>query len=227
MMYNYVFNKENCWYKDVCIHPKNNTCNDSCIRYMEMDYLMYHSQIPKKRQYSNYLTPENIDYSKFLLLADIKDDIVSFVNRGDNLYITSKFTGNGKTSWAIKLMLRYFGEIWSGNGFKVRGVFINVPMFLTQLKANIADNSVDFNKMVKSLYEVDLVIWDDIASSALTPYEHSQLLAYIDHRVLSGKSNIFTGNIPERKDLESAIGVRLASRVLEGTVVEFEGRDRR
>ena len=226
-MYNYVFDKENCWYKDVCIHPKNNTCNDSCIRYMEMDYLMYHSQIPKKRQYSNYLTPENIDYSKFLLLADIKDDIVSFVNRGDNLYITSKFTGNGKTSWAIKLMLRYFGEIWSGNGFKVRGVFINVPMFLTQLKANISDNSADFNKMVKSLYEVDLVIWDDIASYALTSYEHSQLLAYIDHRVLSGKSNIFTGNIPERKDLESAIGVRLASRVLEGTVVEFEGRDRR
>lgn len=222
-MYEYQFNPNNCWYKKVC----QNTCESPCIRYMEMDFLLYHSQIPTKRQYPVSLTPESVDYDRFMDLADIKDDINNFVNNGESLYITSEFTGNGKTSWAIKLMLKYFDNIWSGNGFKVRGIFVNVPSFLTQLKSNISNHNTEFENMIDSLSDVDLVIWDDIASTGLTAYEHSQLLSYIDQRVLACKANIFTGNIPDEKQLEKAIGTRLASRVLSGTVIELKGRDRR
>ena len=222
-MYHYNFNPNQCWYKDVC----RNTCSDSCIRYMEMDYLLYHSQIPKKQQFPISLIPEDKDYSNFVFLADIKDDIVDFVNNGENLYITSQYTGNGKTTWAIKMMLKFFDTVWSGNGFRVRGVFIHVPTFLNKLKLDIKNPDIDFENLVDCLTNVDLVVWDDIASTGLSQYDHSQLLTYIDQRVLSGKSNIFTGNIPTKENLEKAVGRRLTSRIFSGEVVELKGRDRR
>ena len=222
-MYQYNFNPDICWYKNVC----QNKCIDSCIRYMEMDYLLYHSQIPKKQQFPISLVPENKDYDNFVYLADIKDDVVNFVNNGENLYITSNYTGNGKTSWAIKMILKYFDSVWSGNGFRVRGVFIHVPTFLNKLKSDIKNPDLEFESLVSCLVDVDLVIWDDIASTGLSQYDHSQLLTYIDQRVLSGKSNIFTGNIPDKESLEKSVGARLTSRILSGEVVELKGRDRR
>lgn len=194
---------------------------------MEMDYLLYHSQIPKKQQFPISLVPEDKDYSNFVFLADIKDDIVNFINNGENLYITSEYTGNGKTSWAIKLMLKYFNDIWSGNGFRVRGIFIHVPTLLTRLKSDIKNPDSEFESLVSCLVDVDFVVWDDIASTGLSQYDHSQLLTYIDQRVLSGKSNIFTGNIPTKEKLEKAVGRRLTSRIFSGEVVELKGRDRR
>lgn len=222
-MYQYNFNPDICWYKNVC----QNKCIDSCIRYMEMDYLLYHSQIPKKQQFPISLVPENKDYDNFVYLADIKDDIVNFVNNGENLYITSRYTGNGKTSWAIKMLLKYFDSVWSGNGFRIRGVFIHVPTLLNKLKSDIKNPDLEFENLVECLIHVDLVIWDDIASTGLSQYDHSQLLTYIDQRVLSGKSNIFTGNIPDKESLEKSVGARLTSRVLSGEIVELKGRDRR
>ena len=222
-MYQYNFNSDICWYKNVC----QNKCTDSCIRYMEMDYLLYHSQIPKKQQFPISLVPENKDYDNFVYLADIKDDIVNFVNNGENLYITSQYTGNGKTSWAIKMLLKYFDSVWSGNGFRIRGIFIHVPTFLNKLKSDIKNPDLEFESLVSCLVDVDLVIWDDIASTGLSQYDHSQLLTYIDQRVLSGKSNIFTGNIPDKESLEKSVGARLTSRILSGEIVELKGRDRR
>ena len=192
-----------------------------------MDYLLYHSQIPKKQQFPISLVPENKDYDNFVYLADIKDDIVDFVNNGENLYITSNYTGNGKTSWAIKMLLKYFDSVWSGNGFRIRGVFIHVPTFLNKLKSDIKNPDLGFESLVSCLVDVDLAIWDDIASTGLSQYDHSQLLTYIDQRVLSGKSNIFTGNIPDMEGLEKSVGARLTSRILSGEIVELKGRDRR
>lgn len=192
-----------------------------------MDYLLYHSQIPKKQQFPISLVPENKDYDNFIYLADIKDDIANFVNNGENLYITSNYTGNGKTSWAIKMLLKYFDSVWSGNGFRIRGLFIHVPTFLNRLKADIKNPNLEFENLVSCLVDVDLVVWDDIASTGLSQYDHSQLLTYIDQRVLLGKSNIFTGNIPDKESLEKSVGARLTSRILSGEVVELKGRDRR
>jgi DNA replication protein DnaC len=188
--------------------------------------LMTLSNIPKKRQYPVSLMPDTVDYNVFCLLAEIKDDIVNFVNNGENLYLYSTNTGNGKTTWAIKLMLKYFDSVWAGNGFKCRGLFIHVPTFLTQLKDF---NNVDeeFERIKSILKEVDLVIWDDIASTDLSSYDHSQLLTYIDQRILKQKSNIFTGNLGN-KDIEKALGQRLSSRVWNSSVkYELKGKDRR
>lgn len=213
-----------CWYISVC---DNGDC-DTCIRYKEMSYLMENSNIPKNRCCPVKLRPSNVDRDAFYRLADIKDDIVNFVNSGSDIYITSKFTGNGKTTWAIKLMLKYFDSIWPGNGFKTRGIFLHIPTFLLQLK-NFSVKDEKLERIKEILPTVDLVIWDDIASTDISAYDYSQLLMYIDMRVSNGMSNIFTGNLTDRESLQKALGDKLTSRIWSSytEVVEFKGGDRR
>ena len=189
-----------------------------------MKYLIEQSHIPKSKQYPVILQA-GVDYNAFCDLADIKDDIVAFVEEGCNLYITSNCTGNGKTTWAIKLMLKYFDEIWAGNGLRVRGIFVHVPTLLNQLKNFNQPLSEEYKQ---NLLECDLVVWDDIASTDMSAYDHSQLLSYVDQRIFNEKANIFTGNLSEFDTLAKAVGEKLASRIYRtGTVIEFKGKDRR
>lgn len=208
-----------CWYENVCTYDQ---CVN-CIRYSEMKYLMDNSGLPKKKQRAVQLDGSR-DPKAFKLLADIKDDIFNFVDNGESLYIFSEYTGNGKTSWAIKLLLKYFDIIWAGNGFRVRGYFQHVPTLFNTLK--------DFSKsheVLKNMLETtDLVIWDDIASTKISDYDQQQLLTLIDSRVSDGLANIYTGNITSHEGLKKAVGDRLASRIWNlSTLVEFTGKDRR
>ena len=192
-MENEFVSKENlrtiCWYGDVC----TNECKSDCIRYLEMKFLMDNSNLPKAKQKPIDLYPDDIDYDTFVELAKIKDNIVDFVANGNNMYIASETTGNGKTSWAIKLMLKYFNEIWSGNGFKPRALFIYVPSFLTQLK-NFDKKDQALEEIKTLLPKVDLVVWDEIGSKAGTEYEIEILLNIINDRINNGKANIYTSN---------------------------------
>lgn len=226
-MYQYIFEKENCWYKNVCSKWNTNECNKNCIRYMEMHYLINSSNIPKSSQFKNELIPSPIDLANFNFLKEIKDNILDFVKKGDSLYIFSQNFGNGKTTWAIKLMQSYFDKIWAGNGFIQRGLFIHTPSFLTKFKEIINKKDESFEDLKQQLIDVDLVIWDDIAAGKLTDYDHTNLLTYIDQRILNGKSNIYTGNLNEEELIE-ALGNRLESRVWNNSyVIELKGCDRR
>lgn len=210
---------KDCWYESVCTHPD---CAN-CIRYLEMRYLIDNSGIPKNRQYPQELQA-GIDYDAFVELSNIKSDIDSFVANGNNLYICSKETGNGKTSWAIKILLKYFDYIWAGNGFRVRGYFQHVPTFLNTLK----DFDKSHDALKNALENADLVVWDDIASGKLSDYDLNQLLIILDRRMLDCKSNIFTGNLTSYDSVERALGNRLASRIWNNSrIIEFKGRDRR
>ena len=216
-----VLRKSDCWYKSVCTYEP---CTN-CIRYVEMKYLMEHSGLSKKRQKPIKLNGA-YDQKAFKLLDEIRLDIVNFVENGESLYLYSEHTGNGKTSWSIKLLLRYFDQIWAGNGFRQRGYFISVPAFLNQVK-NFSDEKAR-QKLIKTLSTVDLVVWDDIASTKLSDYDIQQLLIVIDQRIAEGLANIYTGNITSRDKLEIALGDRLASRIWNtSTLVEFKGKDRR
>ena len=228
MAYKYEFKREDCWYKGNCPYYKDDAiCNPSCPRYMEMHYLMQNSGIPKSRQHPTILTPGPIDRPAFIRLRDIKDKIEVFIEEGHSLYIFSTKFGNGKTTWAIKLMQQYFDKVWNGNGFRARGIFINVPTFLNKIKEGISNKDEDFETLKQRLPKVDMVIWDDIASTKLSDFDHNILLTYIDQRTLDNLSNIYTGNLPGA-ELPNAIGNRLASRVFsESLVIEFKDDDRR
>lgn len=214
-----VLKNENCWYRDVCTYD---LCTN-CIRYAEMKYLMDNSGLSKKMQKPIYLNG-NYDCKAFSELAAIKDDINSFVENGESLYIFSEYTGNGKTSWAIKLLLKYFDTIWAGNGFKIRGYFQHVPTLFNVLK----DFNKNHNALKNALETADIVVWDDIASTKLSDFDRTQLLIIIDKRVSEGLANIYTGNLTSKSALEKALGDRLASRIWNtSTLIEFKGKDRR
>ena len=227
MAYEYIFDKDKCWYTSACGKYESPECNASCIRYMEMDFLMQNSGIPRNKQYSVLLTPSKQDVQAFVTLKEIKDDIITFVENGESVYIYSHNFGNGKTTWAIKLMQKYFDKVWAGNGFRCRGIFIHVPTFLTKIKEGISRKDEDFETLKSRLMTVDLVIWDDIAATKLGDFDHTNLLTYIDQRKLNQLSNIYTGNL-DQDELQEALGNRLASRVWNDSIrVKFVGADRR
>lgn len=227
MAYEYIFDKDKCWYTSACGKYESPECNASCIRYMEMDFLMQNSGIPRNKQYSVLLTPSKQDVQAFVTLKEIKDDIIAFVENGESVYIYSHNFGNGKTTWAIKLMQKYFDKVWAGNGFRCRGIFIHVPTFLTKIKEGISRKDEDFETLKSRLMTVDLVIWDDIAATKLGDFDHTNLLTYIDQRKLNQLSNIYTGNL-DQDELQEALGNRLASRVWNDSIrVKFVGADRR
>lgn len=209
----------NCWYKDVC----TSECS-GCIRYTEMKYMVDNSGIPESKQHSIKLDA-NDDYPRYKELQSIKDDIVQFVLNGENVYIASENTGNGKTSWSIKLLLKYFDEVWAGNGLRVRGLFVHVPTLLLQLK--------NFNNPLSEEYKsflinTDLVVWDEIAATSISSYDYSNLLMFMENRLLNNKSNIFTSNATTKQALEEIVGAKLASRIWNTSdIIIFKGKDRR
>lgn len=172
---------------------------------------MESSNLPEDKWFPIKLTA-GTDREMFLELSYIKDNILEWVADGGSLYIYSENFGNGKTSWAIKLMLAYFNAIWAGNGFRRRGVFISVPEFIDRNREIINNRDDEFVKMREDMIACDLVIWDDIASTKLTDFNHSLLMNYLDARVLGNKANIFTGNA-DFKLMQEYLGGRLSSRI--------------
>lgn len=216
-----------CWYSEVCSSYAKD-CDKCCGRYAEMKFLMEHSGIPKNKQRPIVLNPSACDYDAFVRLSNIKDHIVEFVDSGRNLYITSNIVGNGKTSWALKLLMKYFDEIWDGNGFRVRGMIVHIPTFLAKCK-DFKTTDLEFEELKRQVLEADLVVWDDIAGVTMSNYDYTQLLVCLDAREFRGLSNIFTGNISNRESLLNALGAKITSRVWNSQteVVEFFGGERR
>ena len=208
-----------CWYKDVCTQE----CT-GCIRYSEMNYLFTNSGIPANKRYPEELSA-GVDYDEYIHLANIKSNIYSWVQSGKNLYIGSRNTGNGKTTWSIKLLLKYFDSIWAGNGFRVAGMFVHVPTLLLQMKNFNAPLSEEYKR---NLVECDLVVWDDIACGNVSQYDFTNLMMLIDSRTANGRSNIYTSNQDTKQKLEAVVGDRLASRIWElSDVIVFNGKDKR
>lgn len=212
-----------CWYKNNC----NDDCN-ICTTFVQMKYQMDNSGLPKAKQQpiELFITDENkVDREAYKRLADIRHNIVEFVNNGNNLYLCSKYTGNGKTSWAVKMLQTYFHYTAEGNYENLKGMYISVADILLKLK--------DFNNPISNKYKenienVDLVIWDDIALTSISNYDYSQLYNMINNRIFSNKSNIFTSNTTNINELSKLVGVKLASRIYNTSeIIELKGGDMR
>lgn len=214
-----------CWYKEVCNnHPEH--CNTYCIRYMEMEALCKQSLLPESKWKPEILYP-GVDLEAFKELKSIKDNIGIFVDEGRNLILYSEYTGNGKSSWAVKLMLSYFNEIWNGNGLKQRALYISTSDLLFRYRQNINIKDEELPELLNAIRNVDLVIWDDIGSLQLKDFDISFLFTLVDIRTSSNKSNIYTTNaLPDQ--LPQFIGDRLFSRVFHPSVqIQFLDGDKR
>lgn len=182
-----------------------------------------------QRKHTNlYIDKDGTDKDVFRGLQEISSHIEDFVLQGNQLYLHSTIAGNGKTSWALRLLQQYFEEIWSKSPLVCRGLFISAPRFLLELKDNISQQSDYISHIKENILKADIVIWDDIATkNVTTPFEGEHLLSYIDNRIELGKCNIFTSNLNDQ-EMHEVLGDRLASRICNLSYnLEFKGADKR
>lgn len=217
---------EKCFLYNECNHID---CDKFCKRKYRLDYLYNNSLLShtQRNRVTLYTDADGTDHAAFLQLASIEHDILNFVRSGSNLFIHSYICGNGKTSWATRLMQAYFNKIWPKASLRCHGLFINVPRYLLAIKDSITNYNEYASFIRENVYKADLVVWDDIAAKIGTEFELNQLLSVIDSRISQGKANIFTSNLSEN-EMESALGARLTSRICGlSAKVELAGADKR
>ena len=216
-------NIQSCWYKRICTEQ----CSENCIRYKLMYSLFKQSNLPEALWGYKELVCHEKDLQVYKKLQAKSDAILNFIEEGNNLYIYSENCGNGKTTWAIRLMYSYFDKIWHKSCFDCKALFVSVPKFLYNCKRSISQDVKGFEELCNLISEVDLVIWDDIGEMKASDYEHQILFQYIDDRINSKKSNIYTSN-KNKEQLEDVLGVRLASRIYNcSECIEFLEEDKR
>lgn len=218
---------ENCWLKDRCSKVD---CDKFCLKNFKLGKLYELALVPlaRRKHISLVLDEDNSDERAYDELKTIEDNAKEFVEDGKNLYLYSSNTGNGKSSWALRILESYFNKIWFESKLECRALFISVPRFLLALKDNISNENEYIAKIQDYVETCDLVIWDDIATKVGTEFEISHLLSIIDTRINNGKSNIYTSNV-SGVDLKKSLGDRLYSRVVNYADYEIElvGKDKR
>lgn len=215
-----------CYLYNKCNHAD---CDTFCMRKYKMDILFDKALVSEKQRtpIPLYIDADNSDLEAFEKLNTIAKNVVQFINDGENLYIHSQICGNGKTSWALRIMQCYVDKIWAKSALTCRVLFIHVPKFLLALKDDISSKS-DYVKHIKeNVSQCDLVVWDEVGVKSLTPFEHEHILNLVNMRIELGKSNIYTSNL-SNEELHNAIGDRLYSRIVNNShEIELKGSDKR
>lgn len=224
-----------CYYTIKCKKYKEGNCpltssSDAvCLKLYKINKLQELALLSEKQRehVPLRLDSDKCDKDAFEKLKEIETRIESFIRNGDNLYIYSANTGNGKSSWALRLLNSYFEKIWYSSDLRCKGLFINIPKFLISLKENISQKSEYIQHIKENVLNADLVIWDDVATKGFTTFEMENVLNLINNRLDDGKSNIYTSNLIG-EELRSAVGDRLYSRMIGlSEVITFVGKDKR
>ena len=225
--------KYDCYIQSSCKKYCNQACGVSeetyCPRISKVDYLFNEALIPikQRKKFPLRVDADGTDTDVFKQLKLVEQNIEKFIETGSNLFIYSPTAGNGKTSWAIRLIQAHIENIWYKSDLTCRALFISVPRYLIAIKNNISNNDEYAQHIQKNILEADLVVFDDIATKGITQFESENLFSIIDTRINMGKSNIFTSNIIPSQ-LNDLLGPRLTSRIVNlSTVIQFKGRDKR
>ena len=146
---------ENCYFKAHCKKYKNDQCDESfCIKLFKIDKLLDKSLLSERQKSHKalYIDADGTDETAFKQLKDIENNILDFINSGQNLYLHSRNTGNGKTEWSIRLIQAYCHKIWYKSNLECETLFINIPRFLLTLK----DILLRYDSIIKFLDSITL-----------------------------------------------------------------------
>lgn len=194
------------------------------LNYLYDKALMSQSQ---RKRIELRIDDDGTDLEQFRFLKEVEKSIVDFVRDGKHIYIHSLGCGNGKTSWALRMIQAYFETIWLKSELRCRALFINVPRYLLAIKDNISEKSEYVSYIKSNVLDADIVVWDEVGSKGLTQFEHENILSLINARIDMGKSNIYTSNLTD-DELHVALGDRLYSRIVNMSHnIEFKGADKR
>lgn len=229
--------KNKCKLYSECKLKDTPECTIGCWKYVQLEFQYAKSNIP-----TGYMPPILInteggsikDLEAYRQLNSYKDNIYKEVNvnkRG--LYIWGKIKGNGKTSWAMKIMHEYFRQLHPTlESFEEpKGLYINVPILFKKSRDNIDNPSSEFKKLEKLIVSTDLVIFDDIGTEAPTKWVKENLYIYITEREMADKPSIYTSNHPLAElELEERLGERIVDRIYKQVgenIIELKGPSRR
>ena len=189
-----IFSDE-CYLSESCKKYERGDCSksgDLCQKLFRINKLLDEAQLSDVQHKPIKLFLDKEDEFAYDSLKSVENSIEKAVEMGSNIYIYSNITGNGKTSWAIKLIQAYINAVWYKKSTDCVALFINIPRFLLAIKDNIREKS-DYVEHIKNyVYSADLVVWDDIGTKGTTEFETEHLLSMINSRIESGKSNIFS-----------------------------------
>lgn len=231
-----MLDNKQCKFKEKCGHFKvSQFCQQTeqvCPRYFKLYHMCKNAQLSDKQceqfMCHNYAVDNKVDNESYKLLLEYENNIQEHVKNGDSLYIYSSNVGNGKTSWAVRLLIAYFSTFWRvADPERCYGLFLSVPKFLTELKNSFNQKSDYIESIKGALYDADVIVWDEIASKCGSEFDKETLLNIINDRINSGKCNIYTSNA-DRNELYKLLDSRLTSRVFElSQQIEFKGTDKR
>lgn len=200
-----------CWAKDYCKKADTEICNKYCIGYLQLKALYNLSNMPGKYQKDIGLEPGE-DLKEYYALQDFKESLLEHVDEGHGLYIYSKYRGNGKTTWACKIMNHYFRLISIKNDLSCRGLYINVSEFLDELRKKINNEDNNIIEIERNLRTADIVIWDDIGAEKPSEWVRERLYTFINFRESNNMTQIYTSN-KSVEQLEITLGDRIADRI--------------
>ena len=195
------------------------------------DLYIKNSRLPLRYIEKINLRPSTSDLNSFKKLKSIEDNIELFVKKHENLLISSNTVGNGKTSWACRLIMSYINNYACKYVFKDNTpvLFVNVPEFLMKKKMAISNPSIaeEIDNIEKSIFSSSIVVFDDIATKTASDYDKELLYIYINSRTNNLKTNIYTTNVSQN-ELENELGERIADRIIGYSIcIELTGSSRR
>lgn len=217
---------KNCYAKTYCKKYETQSCTDLCDFYVVLNALYSQSNIPRRYQFDKPLNPDKQDYNSFVALRDFQQNIVSHVEDGDNLLITSSGTGNGKTTWACKIASHYFRKIVSTTQIENEVFYLNVSLFMEQMRGNYDSKEQGFEQIKRQAMRCRLLILDDIGVERPSDWVLERLYDLINYRYTEMLSTIYTTNL-SLDELEMRLGQRIASRLSDCQIITLNGTDRR
>ena len=181
------------------------------------------SGLPKKYFEPQHLVKREVDAECWDWLEDVRNNIVEEVQRGLNIVITSTIVGNGKTSWAVRLLQRYLAETALDGRMVEKGMFVVSAQLLTEFgDYNYFQTMEEFLERFEKLKTCDLLVIDEIGGGSLTKASYPYLYDLVNYRVDNNLSTIYTTNYTDEEIID-LLGQRLYSRIYDTSVVlEFE-----
>lgn len=184
--------------------------------------LLVESGVPKKYYVPQKLVRRQVDEQLWDFLEEYRNDVVNKVHSGNNLVITSPIVGNGKTSWAIRLLQRYIAETALDGDLGDKGVFC-VCSNMLEIFGDFGyfETSIEFFDYLNRLKNCKLLVIDEIGSGRITPVSYNHFYDLINYRVDNGLTTIYTTNYSDER-IQEVLGERLYSRIYHtATVLEF------
>lgn len=217
-----------CWANRYCKKKSEDNCSEECDIYVLLKALYSQSNIPKVYQIDVEMqTTSQEETNIYRKLNKYLEEIWKNVINGKGLYLHSVGTGNGKTTWACKMVNAYFRKIVFTSSLEYEGFYINTPTFLEELRASYDEKSAEFSKKMYMVMNCKLLVIDDIGSEKPSDWVTERLYTIINNRITNGLATIYTSNV-SLESLETALGHRIASRIKGSSdCIKFIGIDRR